>query len=253
MRMDIASQTKPLIGLISQFDEANDYYYLAADYSRAVAAAGGIPVQIPLIAETATALAAHLDGIVLCGSASDVDPARYGRPRHEKVGMIHRERDDTDLAVLEEAFHEKIPILGICYGVQSLNVYLHGTLVQDIPAEIPAAMNHQGTEILHSIAIQPDSRMDAWAGGTRQIMVNSTHHQAIQTLGQGLRVAALAPDGVIEAVEGNFADHFVVGVQWHPERIRRDERVSARTLMELVRAAAERRRKRSELQPAIVT
>src|SRR3989304_4431679 len=99
-----AKPATPLIGLTCRWDESNDYYYLTGDYSRAVAAAGGIPVHIPLILDIVEEIAARLDGFVLCGSPSDVDQARYGQPRHPEVKMVHPERDETDYRVLEQAF-----------------------------------------------------------------------------------------------------------------------------------------------------
>lgn len=228
---------KPLIGLTCRWEEANGWYYLSSDYGRAVAAAGGIPVQIPLLPEIVEELAARLDGFVLCGSPSDVDPARYGQPRHAEVRVVHREREETDRRVLEHAFREKKPVLGICFGMQSLNVYRAGTLVQHIPAQIAGAWEHKDREARHPVALAAGSRLAGWAGGATEIRVNSTHHQSLDAVGGGLRVVARAPDGVIEAVEGDFPDHFVIGVQWHPERIWEQEPLSARVFRELVRAA----------------
>ena len=233
--------TKPLIGLTCRWDESNDYYYLTGDYSRAVVAAGGIPVQIPLIPDIVEEIAARLDGFVLCGSPSDVDPARYGQPRHPEVKMVHPERDETDYRVLEQVFQGKKPVLGICFGMQSLNVYLQGTLLQHIPDSIPKALEHKNRQIRHPVVLEPGCRLSEWAGGTKELLVNSTHHQAVGETGKGLRVVARAPDGVVEGVEGNFPGHFVVGVQWHPERIWKEEPLSARLFAELVQAASQRR------------
>jgi len=227
-----------MIGLTCRWDESNGWYYLSADYSRAVAAAGGIPVQIPLIPGIVEELASRLDGFVLSGSPSDVDPARYSQPRHPEVKMVHPERDETDWRVLDHAFRTKKPVLGICFGMQSLNVYRAGTLLQHIPARIHGALEHKDRQAQHPITPAAGSRLSEWAGGTAEILVNSTHHQSLDEVGRGLRVAARAPDGVIEAVEGDFPDHFVVGVQWHPERIWETEPLSARVFQELVRAAA---------------
>jgi len=237
---------KPLIGLTCRWDESNDWYYLPGDYSRAVAAAGGIPIQIPLVPGIAEDLAQRLDGFVLCGSASDVDPARYGEPRHPEVEIVHPERDETDRQVLAHAFHEKKPVLGICFGMQSLNVYLEGTLLQHIPASIAGALEHQDRQARHPVVMEPGSRMAEWAGDAPELLVNSTHHQSVQRLGRGLKVVARATDGVIEAVEGDFPRHFVIGVQWHPERLWEEEPLSARVFQELVRAASEWRQRTPE-------
>ncbi|MBI4465042.1 MAG: gamma-glutamyl-gamma-aminobutyrate hydrolase family protein, partial [Acidobacteria bacterium] len=120
---------KPLIGLTCRWEETNDGFYLSRDYFLAVAAAGGIPVQIPLLPEVIPELAARLDGFVLCGSPSDLDPVRYGETCQPEVSRIHPDRDETDRRVLEHAFGEKKPVLGICFGLQSLNVHLGGTLI----------------------------------------------------------------------------------------------------------------------------
>jgi len=232
---------KPVIGLTCRWDEEKQWDYLPSDYSRAVAAAGGIPVLIPLIPGVVEELASRLDGFVLCGSPSDVDPAHYGRPRDPEVKTVHPERDETDWRVLDHAFREKKPVLGICFGMQSLNVYRAGTLIQHIPARIPGALEHKDRQTEHSVALEAGSRMAEWAGGANAVRVNSTHHQSVDAVGSGLRVVARAPDGVIEAVEGDFPDHFVIGVQWHPERIWEKERLSARLWQELTRAAALRR------------
>jgi putative glutamine amidotransferase len=236
----MTSTSKPLIGLTCRFDENDDWYYLPADYSRAVVSAGGIPVQIPLLPEVAMDLAAELDGFVLCGSTSDVDPERYRQARRPEVKTIHRDLDETGCRLLEHAFHHKKPVLAICYGLQLLNVFLEGTLIQHIPQGVPQAIQHQDRWIRHEVAIEPGSRLAEWTRGISAVRVNSTHHQAIQKLGLGLRVAARTSDGVIEAVEGEFPDHFVVGVEWHPERIWKEEPLSRRLFSEFVLAASRR-------------
>lgn len=233
-----AKPLRPLIGLTCRWDETNGWYYLPSDYTRAVAAAGGIPVQIPLIPGIVEDLASRLDAFVLCGSPSDVDPARYGQPRHPEVKTVHPDRDETDWRVLDHAFRNKKPVLGICFGMQSLNVYQSGTLLQHIPARIAGALEHKDRQTQHPVALAAGSRLAEWAGGTKEVLVNSTHHQSLDEVGRGLRVVARAPDGVIEAVEGDFPNHFVIGVQWHPERIWEKEPLSARVFQELVRAAA---------------
>ena len=243
------SSQKPLIGLTCRWDENNDYYYLTGDYSRAVAAAGGLPVQIPLLPDMAGEIAARLDGLVLCGSPSDLDPARYGQTRHPEVKMIHPERDETDQRVLAEAFRGEKPVLGICFGMQSLNVYCQGTLLQHIPDSIPKALEHKNRQIRHPVVLEPGSRIAEWAGSTKELSVNSSHHQAVEKPGKGLRVAARAPDGVIEAVEGDFPGYFVIAVQWHPERIWKEESLSARLFTELVQAAAKWRLHRESNEP----
>lgn len=252
--MGAEARTKPLIGLTCRFDGDHDWYYLPGDYSRAVVEAGGIPVQIPLIPAMAPDVAARLDAIVLCGSPSDVEPARYGHQRHPEVKIVHPDRDETDCRLCDEVFRDRKPVLGICFGMQSLNVYLNGTLIQHIPEGVPGALEHKDDGMRHAIRLEPGSQIAGWAGDAREIIVNSTHHQSVQRLGRGLRVTARAPDGIIEAVEGDFPGHFVMGVQWHPERIWQQEPVSRRIFSGLVRAASEHRQSRAhnaalELRP----
>ena len=236
----------PVIGLTARWDEEEQAYIVSNDYLRAVEAAGGVPALIPLVSAAVEELAACLagmDGFILCGNPSDVDPFRYGQPRHPQVRTIHPERDETDWRILDHVFshvfRERKPVLGVCFGMQSLNVHRGGTLVQHIPAQVPGALEHEKSE--HMIELDAGSRLAEWAGGRSEIRVNSTHHQSVDAIGSGLRLAARAPDGVIEAVEGDSSDHFVVGVEWHPERIWETESLSARLFMELVRAAAKRR------------
>ena len=235
----LSAAPKPLIGLTCRWDEEKKQYYVPSEYAEAVAAAGGIPVLIPLIPGKAAELTARLDAVVLIGSASDVDPELYQQKRDPEVKTIHPQRDETDFAVLEQAFREKKPVLGICFGMQSLNVYLGGTLVQHIPGSVPGAVEHN-REARHDVKIESATMLADWASGEQHLQVNSWHHQSIDRPGKGLHVAAVAPDGVIEAVQGEDPDHFVVAVQWHPERIWKNEPISARLFQELVKAAKQK-------------
>lgn len=237
--------TKPLIGLTCRFSEGDSWHFLSADYSRAVEAAGGVAVLIPLLPESAAEIAARLDGVVICGSASDVDPTRYNQPQHPKVKSVQYDLDETACRILESAYADKKPVLGICYGMQLLNVFLAGTLIQHIPDAVRGAVQHDDRRAMHALRLEPESRMAEWAANLGEIEVNSTHHQAIQKIGLGLRLVARANDGIIEAVEGEFADHFVLGVQWHPERIWKEEALSQRIFEEFVDAAAQRMRWRT--------
>ena len=228
----------PVIGLVGRWDEDKQEFSVPSDYLRAMEAAGGVPETIPAGTAAFDELAAGMDGFILCGNASDLDPARYGQPRHPQVKTIHAERDDADWRVLEHAFRTRKPVLGICFGMQSLNVYRGGTLVQHIAAQVPGALDHANRQLEHLIALEPGSRLAEWTGGIRELLVNSTHHQSADRIGTGLRVAARAPDGVVEAIEGDSSDHFVIGVEWHPERMWETEPLAARIFRELVLAAA---------------
>src|SRR3990172_5197814 len=176
-------ERKPLIGMTCRWDPEKQRHYLESAYSGAFAAAGGLPVLIPLISGAAAALTARLDGIVLSGSGSDVDPELYRQKRRDEVTQVHPERDETDFQVLEQAFREKKPVFGICYGMQSLNVYLGGSLVQHIPASVSSAIDHDDPTAHHEILLEPGSQLSAWLGGATMVQVNSTHHQSIDKPG----------------------------------------------------------------------
>src|SRR5438552_6778237 len=163
---------------------------------------------------------AGIDGLLLPGSDSDMDPSRYGHEPHPRLGSVHPEKDATDLLALEEAETRGTPIFAICFGIQSLNVFRGGTLIQDIPSQLPSAIKHnQGAprdRHSHRVRILDGSLLRQLAN-TENAPVNSHHHQAIETLGRELVATAWASDGLVEAVEDPRSDRFVVGVQWHPE------------------------------------
>lgn len=199
-------------------------------YIRAVEAAGGIAVPIPLRA-TPASWAGILDScsaVLLPGSPADVDPARYGQERVKECAAKDEAREAVDELLLEGAFDQAKPVLGICYGLQSLNVWRHGTLIQDLPHPAPATagiVNHQpGREVqrAHPVLVTPGSRLSDLVKTDQEapgVFVNSSHHQAIDRPGEALNVVARSPDdGVIEALEGADPRQFVVAVQWHPER-----------------------------------
>lgn len=196
-------------------------FYLGRDYSEAVQAAGGLPVHIPLIPDPAyiEALVTDLDGVLLPGADCDVDPAYYGEDPHPKLGRVVPEKDETDRLVLEQAERLDLPVLAICYGMQAVNVFRGGSLVQDIEAQIDGSMKHRQGEPLdrhsHSVSIAEKNLLFDVAGKTAT--VNSHHHQAVRRTGRDLRAIAWANDGVIEAIEDVRPERFVLGVQWHPE------------------------------------
>ena len=214
-------------------------------YVDAVRQAGADPVEISLALspKRLSDLARSLDALVLPGSPADVDPARFGAPRHSKCADADPDRERTDFALLEDAFAERNPVLAICYGIQSLNAFLGGSLIQDIASELHVPIQHewvgraQGTpEPFHSIHVEPASQLRQLAA-TDDLQVNSSHHQSILNLGRGLRVAARAPDGVIEAVEWIGDANWVIGVQWHPERMVATDLVARSLFTSVVEAA----------------
>jgi putative glutamine amidotransferase len=215
-------------------------------YLRAVREAGGEPVEVSLALPPAevSRLAATLDGFVLPGSPADVEPRRFGGAAHAQNAHPDKRREHTDGGMLNHALVSGKPVLAICYGAQLLNVHQRGTLVQDIPSEMGNAMDHDGgarrSESLHPIRIQ--SRQLAELAGGWRARVNSSHHQSVGKPGQGLRVAARAPDGVIEALEWTGGPGWALGVQWHPERMCNDPFALA-LFRRLVKEAQGRERK----------
>jgi putative glutamine amidotransferase len=212
-------------------------------YVRAVEAAGGEAVVIPLglapeeLARRITACSA----VLLPGSKADVDPQKFSAERNPKTADADPLRDAADELLLQDAYNLRKPIFGICYGLQSLNVWRTGSLVQDIESNVRHEVS--GGSLAHQIAIEPGTLLarevghGSTAGG---IEVNSSHHQAADVVGDGLRVAARCPeDGVIEAIEGTLPGHYVLAVQWHPERDFESQAASRRLFDSFVKAAKE--------------
>jgi putative glutamine amidotransferase len=220
--MSHAENRRPRIGITMRIELETNRFYLARYYSEAVEAAGGLPVHIPLIpsADFVNGVMSSLDGLLLPGSDSDMDPLRYGRDPHPRLGSVHPEKDETDLLTLAAAEEQAMPVLAICFGLQSLNVSRGGTLIQDIESQHPAAIKHQQgaprDRHSHRVRLLEGSRLHQLAQA-ENAPVNSHHHQAIETVGRELVATAWASDGIIEAVEDPRGDRFVVGVQWHPE------------------------------------
>lgn len=213
---------RPRIGITMRIELETDRFYLSRYYSEAVEAAGGAPVHISLIPrrEYIAALMEGLDGILLPGSDSDVDPLRYGRDPHPRLGSVHPLKDETDALVLEEIERRGTPLLAICFGMQILNVTRGGTLIQDIRSELPEAIKHQQgaprDRRSHRVRLLEGSLL-AELAGSESALVNSHHHQAIETVGRELVATAWTSDGLVEALEDPRGDRFALAVQWHPE------------------------------------
>ena len=221
-------------------------------YERAVAMAGGAPVRIPLDQPPAEVmkLIERCDGVLLPGSKADVDPAKYDASRAPQTAAADSGRDTVDELLLQDAYNMRKPILGICYGLQILNVYRSGSLIQHIESPVNHAAGRK-VAVAHVIAVEPDSRLaEIVASGTKTpagpelVPVNSSHHQAAGVIGDGLRVVARSPqDGIIEGLEGTSPDHFVLAVQWHPERSVDEDESSRAIFRALVDAARVRHEK----------
>ena len=246
-------QKRPRIGITMRIELSTDRFYLARHYSEAVEAAGGAPVHISLIpnAEYIDSVVEGLDGILLPGSDSDVDPLRYGQQPHPELGAVHPIKDETDLLVIEALERRQIPLFAICFGMQILNVSRGGSLIQDIKSQVPDAIKHeQGAprnRPSHRIKVLEDSKLSK-ISGTLDAVVNSHHHQAIESVGADLVATAWSSDGVIEALEDPRPDRFVMAVQWHPELGWQDDLLSQQLFRSFVNEAM--RVRESELTPA---
>ncbi|MDE3135169.1 MAG: gamma-glutamyl-gamma-aminobutyrate hydrolase family protein [Acidobacteriota bacterium] len=252
------SQNRPRIGIpfrLASEEQAGNREKIEP-YARAVELAGGEPrpLSLFLTEEQLKQQASELDGIVLPGSPADVNPARYGETSRAETAEPDERREQTDLVLLDWAFAEGKPVLAICYGTQLLNVYRGGTLVQDIPSELRGSLTHKwererGMPEPHHPARLLAGSVVSRLGETAETVVNSSHHQSIRMPGRNLRVTAISPDGVIEAVELESRAHWVVGAQWHPERQRNESssegdsgvRLARALFRDLVRSARESR------------
>lgn len=215
-------------------------------YVRAIESVGLVPLVVPpLNPANAAAVLQGVAGLVLSGG-EDVDPIHFGADPHPALGPVHAARDAWELALVAEARRRGTPTLAICRGIQLLNVALGGTLVQDIPAERPTELPHAAsarrTERVHGIDLDATSQLAHALGahGAARITANSSHHQSIDRVADGLRVVACAPDGIVEGVE-SLDDWWMLGVQWHPEELidtpEEWDRNLFRTFAERVRAS----------------
>ncbi|HKS83523.1 MAG TPA: gamma-glutamyl-gamma-aminobutyrate hydrolase family protein [Candidatus Acidoferrales bacterium] len=246
-----ADQTaKPRVGIPyrTQIEEVNGERAKFDNYVRAIEKAGGEAreISLRLSAKDLAAKLKDLDAIVLTGSPADVHPALYKGKPHPKCSFSDPRREATDFALLDHAFAEHLPVLAICYGIQSLNVYLKGTLIQHVSAQDPGAevrtpiphadSEQQKTGFRHAIQIDQNTRL-AKLAGSLEGQVNSSHHQAILEPGRKLKIVARAPDGIVEAVEWAGDSNWVMGVQWHPERMVAEDALAQALFRELVVAA----------------
>ena len=222
-------------------------------YEEAVRRAGGEPVRIELD-ETPLQVMKQIercDAVLLPGSRADVDPQKYSADRHEKTASADAKRELVDDLLLQDAYNLHKPVLGICYGLQSLNVYRSGTLVQHIESAIvDSKIDHSAGRAVakaHTVTIEPESRLAEIVGASKTVAVNSSHHQSADAVGDGLRVVARsAEDGIIEALEGTAPEHFVLAVQWHPERSVNDAPELAESAKAIFRAFIEAARAKHE-------
>jgi putative glutamine amidotransferase len=241
---------RPVIGITPDHavraESGLAFYELKVAYADAVLRAGGLPFVLPY-SDDPTTVDAFLDrvsGLLVTGGPFDIAPERYGQTAKEGLGTLKPLRTEFETALLNSALRRHIPILGICGGMQLLNVVLGGTLVQDILREIPNAKDHEQKHDrqhpAHPVDVREGTQL-AEMMGKGQVMVNSTHHQAVKTAGDNVVVSALSPDGVVEAIE--FSSHpFAIGVQWHPELLIQSVPLHLSIYKMLVHKAREMRR-----------
>jgi putative glutamine amidotransferase len=247
--MNDSQMPAPRIAIPMPHSGDRDYAERAVpQYENAVRGAGGEPVRIDFdqTAEEIKKTLATCNAVLLPGSRADVDPAKYHAARHPKTNEIDAKRDGLDCLLLDDAYRVRKPVLAICYGLQSLNVYRAGTLVQHIESQnLESKINHSAGRAVpnaHTVTIDPGSKLAGIVGALdgEPVAVNSSHHQSAESAGNELRVVARSPeDGVIEALEGTAPDHFVLAVQWHPERSVNDGPEVAESAHKIFRAFVE--------------
>ncbi len=214
----------PIVGVTLDSEEPGAYsrlpwYALRQNYCEAILRAGGLPFLLPHEPEQTEAYLDHIDALVVTGGAFDVDPALFGAATRHSTVKLKTRRTAFELEITKGALARDMPVLGICGGQQLLNVVLGGTLIQHIPDEVESALPHEQpnprTEAGHRVAVAPGTLLHRICG-VGELEVNSAHHQAVKTVGAGVVIDAVAPDGVIEGIE-DPRYRYCLGVQWHPE------------------------------------
>ena len=213
---------RPLIGITCDYDSADPgKFWLREEYAAAVLEAGGMPVLLaPLAGLTVGDVAGKLSGFVITGGDFDIEPHYYGEAPLPGLGKLNPRRSGFELELVRWAFRNDLPVLGICGGMQTINVAFGGTLYQDISTQLPgASLNHeQGRNTLaHKVRIKPNTLLTGLLQKT-ETETNSSHHQGVKEVAPGLRASGTAPDGIIEAIE-NKDSRFMLGLQWHPESL----------------------------------
>ncbi len=246
-------QHRPVIGIPTQNLQSIDRipedlpasWVMNQRYFLACTSVGAVPWMVPLLdedPETLRAIYERLDGIFLAGGV-DMDPASYGEERHELCGRTDLPRDAVELQFARWAMEDGKPVLGVCRGMQVINVAAGGTLLQDCGEQFEGAIKHDyfpgagwaRDYLAHEIRVAPDTRLRRLFGA-ETVMVNSMHHQGIRRLGDGLVASAVSPDGLLEALEGS-GDAFLVGVQWHPEMLIDTDEGTRRLFEEFIESA----------------
>lgn len=244
---------KPVIGVTPDFNAGDrkewggrePTYFLRARYIRAIEELGGIPLILPLIGEAAgrRRLLDGVDGILLTGSGPDLPPRLYGERQRYKFPLVSERRANFEIDLVHLAQQRDLPLLGICGGMQTLNVACGGSLYQDLPSQMPGVLPHRQTakanHVSHAVTVEPGTLLRKIIKKA-SMLVNSSHHQSVKAVGPTLIASALAPDGVIEAVESPRY-RFLLGIQWHPEFLFERHLLHRRLFQALLRAARQTR------------
>lgn len=215
---------KPVIGISFDAEYNGGYskmpwYALRQNYCDVIVQAGGIPLPLGYYHNLIDEYAARIDGLLLTGGNFDIDPCLFGEPTIHETVKLKPERTEFEIAVTKKMYDQGKPILGICGGMQVLNVVFGGSLIQHIPDEVTGCIPHEQPnpdKVAHSITIEEDSHLYKIVG-TNSAGVNTAHHQAVKTVASNMKVSARAQDGVIECIESIDSGRFLLGVQWHPE------------------------------------
>lgn len=245
---------KPLIGVTPDFNAGDrkewggrePTYFLRARYVRAIEDLGGIPIVLPLVADLGARrrLLTHIDGLLLTGSGPDLAPEFYGERQRYTFQVMSQRRATFDLEMAQLAKAADLPLLGICGGMQALNVAFGGSLYQDIASQHARPLTHRqsapATQLSHTVKIASKSLLRRIVK-TGTMRVNSSHHQSVKNVAPSLQASALAPDGIIEAIESP-SQRFLLGIQWHPEFLF-DRYLPHRRLFEAFLEAARRRKR----------
>lgn len=234
---------KPVIGIAiaNRVRPKKVYSVINDDYIKSVQKAGGIPILIPFSdnIENIKEYINKIDGIIFSGG-EDISPLNYNEDPIKEVECIIEERDRFELELFKEVYEKQIPILGICRGLQIINIALGGSLYQDIYTQIPDCLGHSPKHTLrsnlyHSVKIEKDSKLfDIFK--TQDLKVNSFHHQSVKKLGKDLRISAISSDGIVEGIESTN-EQFLVAVQWHPENLTERHKEFLKFFEELIQTA----------------